>query len=295
MSEFAAGWIGGCCGILLGHPFDTLKVRQQALNHTSIVYTFKNCIQQDGVRSLLRGLSYPIYSVGAINSIFFGVYNRVLDKISPRSSEGKKDYEAYGIKYLDVFAAGCIAGFAQLSLAVPVDLVKVRLQAHQGRYRGPFDCLKQIHNEQGLRGCYRGFIPQAFRDIKASGIYFVIYHMSLDAMARNRSRTQSNFSNNQKVTDNSAAEIFIAGGLAGLISWQAIIYLDVLKSRIQADNVHQPRYKGILDCICQSYKQDGIRVFFRGFTLMSLRAFPLNGATFLGYEYSMKIFQQMSF
>ena len=28
---------------------------------------------------------------------------------------------------------------------------------------------------------------------------------------------------------------------------------------------------------------------------MSLRAFPLNGATFLGYEYSMKIFQQMNF
>jgi len=67
-----------------------------------------------------------------------------------RSLEGKKDYEAYGIKYLDVFAAGCIAGFAQLSLAVPVDLVKVRLQAHQGRYRGPFDCLKQIHNEQEI-------------------------------------------------------------------------------------------------------------------------------------------------
>lgn len=210
-----------------------------------------------------------------------------------RSAGGIKDYEAFGIKYLDVFAAGCIAGFAQLSLAVPVDLVKVRLQAHQGRYRGPFDCLRQIHSEQGLRGCYRGFIPQAFRDIKASGIYFVIYHMSLDEMARNRrAETQSK---NPNLMDNTAGEIFIAGGLAGLLSWQAIIYLDVIKSRIQADNVHQPRYKGIFDCICQSYKQDGIKVFFRGFTLMSLRAFPLNGATFLGYEYSMKIFQQMNF
>ena len=34
--------------------------------------------------------------------------------------------------YLAVFAAGCVAGAAQLTIAVPVDLVKVRLQAQQG-------------------------------------------------------------------------------------------------------------------------------------------------------------------
>ena len=45
MAEFAAGWIGGCCGLLLGHPFDTLKVRQQALNQKSILYTFRDCVK----------------------------------------------------------------------------------------------------------------------------------------------------------------------------------------------------------------------------------------------------------
>ena len=36
MTEFVSGWAGGCCGLLLGHPFDTVKVRQQALGHTSL-------------------------------------------------------------------------------------------------------------------------------------------------------------------------------------------------------------------------------------------------------------------
>ena len=31
-----------------------------------------------------------------------------------------------------VLTAGCVAGAAQLTLAVPVDLIKVRLQSHQG-------------------------------------------------------------------------------------------------------------------------------------------------------------------
>ena len=46
MSEFVSGWVGGCCGILLGHPFDTLKVRQQALNQTSVLATLRSCVQQ---------------------------------------------------------------------------------------------------------------------------------------------------------------------------------------------------------------------------------------------------------
>ena len=70
----------------------------------------------------MRGLSYPILSVGFINSLFFGVFDQALTNISPSSPPS----------YLHLFSAGCVAGGAQLVLAVPVDLVKIRLQAEQG-------------------------------------------------------------------------------------------------------------------------------------------------------------------
>ena len=83
----------------------------------------------------MRGLSYPIYTVGAINAIFFGVYTRALDSLSTPDTRAldslvTSDMARPGL--LPVFTAGCVAGAAQLSLAVPVDLVKVRLQADQG-------------------------------------------------------------------------------------------------------------------------------------------------------------------
>ena len=68
----------------------------------------------------------------------------------------------------------------------------------------------------------------------------------------------------------------------GVISWIVIIYLDVVKSRIQADDPVNPKYKGMIDCFKQCYKEGGFRIFGRGMFVMSLRAFPLNGATFLG-------------
>ena len=67
----------------------------------------------------MKGLSYPVYSVGAINSLLFGVYVKSLESLGSSS-------------YGSILVAGALSGAAQLSLAVPVDLVKVRLQASRG-------------------------------------------------------------------------------------------------------------------------------------------------------------------
>ena len=35
-----------------------------------------------------------------------------------------------------------------------------------------------MNQKGGVCGCYRGLLPQAFRDIKASGLYFLIYEVT---------------------------------------------------------------------------------------------------------------------
>ena len=50
------------------------------------------------------------------------------------------------------------------------------------------------------------------RDVKASGIYFVIYHWTLDFFS---SRRETENAKKSLDDSNSAAEIFVAGGLAG--------------------------------------------------------------------------------
>ena len=94
-------------------------------------------------------------SVGVINSLFFGVYNLSLDTLSSSKVPS----------YFHLFSAGCLAGAAQLVLAVPVDLIKVRLQAEQGRFRGPYDCIRTIYAERGVKGCYKGLVPQGIRSL----------------------------------------------------------------------------------------------------------------------------------
>ena len=84
----------------------------------------------------MRGLSYPIFSVGVINSLFFGAYTSTLSAICHSADErDRRDTPSYS----QVVSAGCVAGAVQLVLAVPVDLIKVRLQAHQGDVGGGDD------------------------------------------------------------------------------------------------------------------------------------------------------------
>ena len=75
-----------------------------------------------------KGMSYPILANGAINSIFFGVYGVTL-----RSIAEKRQHQT-GAKptHFDVYLAGIVAGAAQMVLACPVDVVKVKLQTQTG-------------------------------------------------------------------------------------------------------------------------------------------------------------------
>ena len=50
-----------------------------------------------------------------------------------------------------------------------------------------------------------------------------------------------------------------------------------------------PRYRGMLDCARQIRQECGWRVFARGLPAVWIRAFPLNGATFVVYEHVLEM------
>nr|CAD7570135.1 unnamed protein product [Timema californicum] len=130
------------------------------------------------VRGFYRGLGFPLLTAGALNSIFFGVYGNCLSHIQQSrgyentrrtSSEGGVCNKHW---HLDVWLAGSVAGFVQLSLACPVDLVKIKLQTQTGKtwgnnpelgYRGPLECLSSTYRDYGVRGLYRGLPVMMWR------------------------------------------------------------------------------------------------------------------------------------
>jgi len=73
-------------------------------------------------------------------------------------------------------------------------------------------------------------------------------------------------------------------GVAGITAWSLILPFDTIKSRMQADNHENPRYKNMLHCGKEVLRKDGIVGLYRGFWSCLARAVPVNVAVFVIYE-----------
>uniref|UniRef100_T1HQQ0 Uncharacterized protein n=1 Tax=Rhodnius prolixus TaxID=13249 RepID=T1HQQ0_RHOPR len=70
--------------------------------------------------------------------------------------------------------------------------------------------------------------------------------------------------------------------------------MDVVKSRMQADNLSNPKYKGVVDCLLKSYQEEGRSIFMKGMWVTVLRAFPTNATTFAVFQLCLETCQDFS-
>ncbi|XP_043825753.1 solute carrier family 25 member 45 isoform X2 [Dromiciops gliroides] len=284
VEEFVAGWISGAVGLMLGHPIDTVKVRLQTQNtYRGIMDCVIKTYRRESVLGFFKGMSFPIGSVAVVNSVLFGTYSNSLLLLSSTSHQDRK---AQPPNYVHIFVSGSIAGFVQAYCLAPFDLIKVRLQnqteprAGPGvaspQYRGPLHCARTILREEGPRGLFRGAWALVLRDTPTLGLYFLTYE-GLSRWLTSDSKEPG------------SATMLVAGGFAGIMSWATATPMDVVKSRMQMDGLKHREYRGLLDCMVTSARQEGLGVFFRGLTLNSARAFPVNAVTFFSYEHLLRL------
>uniref|UniRef100_T1JCN6 Solute carrier family 25 member 45 n=1 Tax=Strigamia maritima TaxID=126957 RepID=T1JCN6_STRMM len=248
--DFMAGWV-------------RLQTKAAKSTIQCIIQTYRH----EKIRGFYNGMAFPLLTNGVSNCIFFGTYGTVLRLIG-HSSWHEMGYHP---PIHHVFFAGTVGGLMQLIVDTPTEVIKTRLQSQKygSQYIGPLECFKSVYSNHGVRGCYKGLYIQLLRDLPASAIYMVVYDLGL----------------RKSQTPPSVLQIMFAGGMAGLISWACILPLDVIKTRIQADNPLKPKYRGVIHCFVSTFQQHGITIFGRGFWAMAIRAFPTNAVIFLTYSW----------
>ncbi|OTF79738.1 Mitochondrial carrier protein-like protein [Euroglyphus maynei] len=257
--DFVSGCVGGAAGVIIGHPFDTVKViMQTSKQQISAMSVIRNC----SISSLYQGIKAPLTGLAAINAVVFGVYGSVM-RLCPGQSR-QQDLTWSGI-------AGLFAGMTQTFISAPMELVKTRAQLNSIT---EWNCMKRIlRYEGGLRGLYRGFGITIARDCPAFATYFFTYEWMIGNLQQSKQTTLAHEQQQQPST----FDMLFAGGTAGALSWLIIYPLDVIKSRIQADN----RYSSVSHCLRDTINREGYNVLMRGCSPTLLRAFPANGATFV--------------
>lgn len=161
-------------------------------------------------------------------------------------------------------------------------------QGQQGpkqQYKGSLDCGVKILRAEGIGGLYNGLTVTAMRELPSIGSYFMVYKFL-------REQLDGTFGREWQT-----ANTMVAGGLAGCSSWFICYPLDVIKTNIQVSGFVTPTAtatssgagvevynNGIIRQATRLYQRYGVRGFFRGLGPTMMRAFPVNGVTFLVYE-----------
>ena len=94
---------------------------------------------------------YPMLSAGALNSLFFGVYGVSLRFMTSLRADAKAtSASSTSIKPTnwEIFWAGCAGGAAQLVVACPVDVAKIKLQTQTGMTFRIYSLLLRLANKK---------------------------------------------------------------------------------------------------------------------------------------------------
>jgi len=284
LKDLFSGAAGGIAQVLLGQPFDIVKVRLQTSDqYKNAIDAARQIYAKEGPLAFYKGTLTPLIGIGACVSVQFGAFGYARRQFEV-SNTAKSPLHP-GLSYSQYYASGAFAGIANSVISGPIEHVRIRLQTQpHGKdrlYSGPLDCVRKLSAHEGvLKGLYRGEAVTILREAQAYGVWFLAfeYMMNADA-ARNKVLRK----------EIPSYKVAFYGGLAGEALWIASYPFDVVKSKMQSDGFGaQQKYKSMRDCFAQTLAKEGAMGFWKGIGPTLLRAMPVSAGTFAVVEMTMR-------
>ncbi|KAA0704153.1 Mitochondrial uncoupling protein 2 [Triplophysa tibetana] len=275
---FGAG-TAGCFADLVTFPLDTAKVRLQiqgesnaaseaaVVKYRGVFGTITTMVRTEGARSLYNGLVAGLQRQMSFASVRIGLYDS-MKQFYTRGSENAS--------IVSRLLAGCTTGAMAVALAQPTDVVKVRFQAQVRqadgirRYNGTMDAYRTIARDEGIRGLWKGCMPNITRNAIVNCAELVTYDIIKDLILKNN-----------LMTDNMPCHFTAAFG-AGFCTTIVASPVDVVKTRFMNSTTAQ--YSSALNCALTMITKEGPASFYKGFMPSFLRLGSWNIVMFVSYE-----------
>lgn len=168
------------------------------------------------------------------------------------------------------------------TVVTPLDVVKIRLQAHvcpvagsnpcpdPKHVDGSFDAARKIIRAEGVRGLWRGLNVTLLLAIPTTGIYFTLYEALRDQLK----------ASNEKLSESAIA--LLAGATARVATATAASPLEMARTSLQA-GVDGPNAT-VSSVLRQVQRNEGVFALWRGLGPTLLRDAPFSAIYWSAYE-----------
>ena len=209
---------------------------------------------KDGLKGFWKGNTAGIALYASYNSVQFAVYNRLLNKTGWS------------------FGSGGIAALVATSITYPFDLVRTRMTISKSNNGMLKEFRTIISSSEGFGGLFKGYFLTIGQVVPYMGCIFATHNI---------------------LSENLNLSEMIAGGSAGFICKTIFMPFDVFRRRLQLFQTHPEQFcldpqvleytkrsSNRIELFKMMWKREGIKSFFRGWSMAVIKSTPVTAITF---------------
>jgi len=293
LKDLVYGGTAGVVGAATMFPVDTAKTRVQNEKvaagarraYTSIYGALKTIARTEGVRGLYNGLQIQALGIIPEKALKLSVNDSMRYRL--RSADGS-------ITFFNETVAGAAAGFSQVLVTSPMEMLKIRLQNEATKPRAqqrPASAIVREVVAGGVGSVYRGTAATLLRDVPFSVLYFPIFSNLKLFVARHDSTGVFRYLHRPGTSPDElnvnhrvgALGTFVTGTVAGMVAGYAVTPADVIKTRLQSQGGKE-LWVNIPTCARLTYQREGAAAFFKGAPARMVLIGALFGIVVVTYE-----------
>ncbi|ESO12299.1 hypothetical protein HELRODRAFT_63609, partial [Helobdella robusta] len=250
----------------------------QAVSNQSLKHKFRHIITTEGYRALFKGLMPTLIGVAPSRAIYFTTYDHC-KKTYTSWMAPNSNYE-YSLVHL---LSAASAGLTCTTATNPIWMVRTRLQLNnkQNSSLTTLQCIRNIYQQHGIRGFYKGLTASYFGVIETA-IHFVIYEAIKAKIVENRSPQTS--STRIMQSDVKTIEFFkymAAAAVSKTIATCIAYPHEVARTRMREEN---SCYRTFFGTLLSVWKEEGGRGLYRGLGTQLIKHIPNTAIVLATYE-----------
>jgi solute carrier family 25 phosphate transporter 23/24/25/41 len=165
--------------------------------------------------------------------------------------------------------AGALGNSFSRTVIAPLERTRVQMIADPGRYPSMMACMTDIMKNEGIKGFWAGNTLNVGRIAPQMAIAFFAkdYFKTLYAGGEGKQPT--------------ALQTLAASMSSGIVCQTGVYPIDLVRTRIMTS---PGTYTGIMDCLTQSIKTEGVFALYKGLLPANMFAVPYYGTQFFVYD-----------
>lgn len=278
--NFCAGFIAGLPTAVVCAPFDTIRVRMQVetfceekLQSHSLLRLIRNTLQEEGMAGLYAGFSVTLVAMPVQLSLYFALYEK-----SKKWLKGLGDFQA---NVLAAVAAGSVSNI----FTNPLWLVRTRMMTQHlhktNKYTSLWQALARVSQEEGWTALFQG-VSASLLGLVHVVVQFPVYEWMKQELAGDE---QPSF-----------VQMLYLTAVPKLLASAASYPQEVLRSRLcDLNKAQRQPFRNLRELVVVSWKLEGLKGFYVGFWVNSIRILPATFATLWTYEQVLHLLHRLNY